>query len=314
MPKNVKNPADYILPLYMNGLSGRMLRMPPPKGKKREIMYVYGHHSSIERNFGVAEYLNRYGGVTVPDLPGFGGMDSFYKIGKKPTLDDMADYLASFIKLRYRKQKFDLTGLSLGFMIITRMLQKYPEIAKQVNILVSFAGFARKDDFKYKKRIYYTFLVGTWFFSRRLPAAFLKYIILRRAFIKLGYAVLEPLFISESDTKIRKASPEERAKRINFEIHLWQSNDVRTYMYMGYTMFTLNLTGQHVDHGVYHIAIEGDRYFNNVRVEEHMRTIFKDFKLVKAKLPSHSPSIIATAKDAAPFLPPSLRRILNQKT
>ncbi len=131
--------ADYILPLNINGLQGRMLRLPSTGRKKREIMYIYGHHSSLERNFGVAEYLNKYGSVTVPDLPGFGGMDSFYKISKEPTLDNMADYLASFIKLRYKKQKFTLTGLSLGFMIITRMLQRYPEIAKQVDVLVSYA-------------------------------------------------------------------------------------------------------------------------------------------------------------------------------
>lgn len=314
MPKAEKNAADYILPLNINGLQGRMLRMPPPKGKKREIMYVYGHHASLERNFGVAQYLNRYGGVTVPDLPGFGGMDPFYKIGKKPSLDNMADYLASFIKLRYRKQKFTLTGLSLGFAVITRMLQKYPEITKQVEVLVSFAGFAHKSDFKYKKRTYYTFRFLTWWLSRRLPAAFIKYVLFRKVVIKFAYAVLEPIFVKGANTKIRNASDEEKTARIDFEVYLWQCNDARTYMDIGHSMFTLDLTGTHVDTSVYHVAIKGDRYFNNLSVEEHMTNIFKDFILIKANLPAHSPSIIATAKDAAPFVPPPLRRILNQKT
>lgn len=313
MPK--KNPmADYILPLNINGLQGRMLRMPPPKGKRREIMYVYGHHASLERNYGVAEYLNKYGGVTVPDLPGFGGMDPFYKIGQAPSLDAMADYLASFIKLRYKShQRFDLTGLSLGFVIITRMLQKYPDIARRVNILVSFAGFAHKDDFKYKKSTYYLFRSGTWFFSRRWPAAFLKYFIFRRWLIKVSYAWFEPMFVKASNTKIRTADEEERRKRIDFEVFLWQSNDARTYMSIGHTMFTLDLTEKHVDHEVYHVAVEGDRYFDNVRVEQHMRRIFKDFILVDAKLPAHAPSIIADAKEAAPYVPPQLRRLLNRK-
>jgi pimeloyl-ACP methyl ester carboxylesterase len=195
MPKPHENMADYMLPLNINGLQGRMLRLPPPKGQRREIMYIYGHHASLERNFGVAEYLNRYGGVTVPDLPGFGGMDPFYKIGKKPTLDNMADYLAAFIKLRYKKKKFTLTGLSLGFVIITRMLQKYPELNKQVEYLVSFAGFAHKDDFKYKKSTYYLLKLSIKFFSLRLVAAFIKYVVFRGPFIRFGYAVFEPLFV-----------------------------------------------------------------------------------------------------------------------
>src|SRR3990167_800480 len=107
MAKTAKKPADVVLPLYMNGLAGRMIKMPPPRGKRREILLISGQHTSIERIFGLAEYLNRYGGVTSPDLPGFGGMNPFYKIGEKPTLDTMADYLAAFVKLRFKKiQKF----------------------------------------------------------------------------------------------------------------------------------------------------------------------------------------------------------------
>jgi pimeloyl-ACP methyl ester carboxylesterase len=310
MPKK-SDMADYILPLNINGLQGRMLRMPRPKGKRREIMYVYGHHSSLERNFGLAEFLNQFGGVTVPDLPGFGGMDPFYKIGRQPTLDNMADYLASFIKMRYKNQRFYLTGLSLGFMVITRMLQKHPEIAKQVDLLVSFAGFAHKDDFRYKKTTYYLFRSGTWFFSKRVPAWFLKNVFFRGIFIRIAYAIFEPIFVNDKNTKIRSATDQEKKERIDFEVYLWQCNDARTYMSIAHTMFTLNLLGTHVDTAVYHVAIAGDRYFENVRVEEHMRAIFKEFVLVDAELPAHAPSIIATAKEAAPFVPPPLRRLLN---
>src|SRR5205085_8468415 len=89
---------QYLSPLSINGMDGRMLYMPAPKNKNRDIVIVYGHHTSIERMFGFARFLNRYGSVTIPDFPGFGGMESFYKIGKKPTIDNLADYLAAFIK------------------------------------------------------------------------------------------------------------------------------------------------------------------------------------------------------------------------
>ena len=81
MGKAEPKPEDYIVPLNMNGLNGRMMHMPAPKGRKREILVLYGHHSSLERWFGLAQVINRYGAVTMPDWPGFGGMDSFYKIG-----------------------------------------------------------------------------------------------------------------------------------------------------------------------------------------------------------------------------------------
>src|SRR5579862_7095222 len=303
MPKRKPVAEDYIRPLNINGLQGRMLKMPSPKSNKREIMFVYGHHASLERWFGVAEYLNRYGGVTIPDLPGFGGMDPFYKIGQKPTLDNMADYLAAFIKLRYKNRKFTIVGLSMGFMIITRMLQKYPELAKQTDLVISFAGFTNKDDFKYRPRTYWTFRSLTLLFSKRVPSIFAG-LLLNRFIIRFGYAVFEPLFVKEENTKIRGAKSEERRKRIDFEVHLWKCNDIRTYMDIAHTMFTLNMRGRHANTAVYHLAIDIDFYFDNVRVEQHMREIYKDVHIIEARVPAHSPSVIATAKDAAPFVRP----------
>src|SRR5687767_12840820 len=114
---NTKRFSDYVVPLEINGLNGRMLKIPPPDGRKREILLIYGHHASLERLQGLVELLNDYAGVTMADLPGFGGMDSFYNIGKKPTLDNMADYLAAVIKLRYRNRRFTIVGVSFGFLV-----------------------------------------------------------------------------------------------------------------------------------------------------------------------------------------------------
>src|ERR1700741_1092962 len=126
----LKGPADHIVPLYINGMNGRMLHIPGPAHTKREILFIYGHHSTLERWWGLVQDLNQYGTVTMPDLPGFGGMDSFYRIGQKPTIDNLADYLAAFIKMHYKKRKFTIAGLSFGFLVATRMLQRYPEMAK----------------------------------------------------------------------------------------------------------------------------------------------------------------------------------------
>src|SRR5262245_17824060 len=93
-------PAEFRVALNMNGLRGRMLRLPPPaKHPRREILLIYGSRSSLESVYGFAKALNECGGVTVPDLPGIGGMQNFYRLNERPSLDTMADYVASFIKL-----------------------------------------------------------------------------------------------------------------------------------------------------------------------------------------------------------------------
>jgi pimeloyl-ACP methyl ester carboxylesterase len=102
--KIIEIPKNYIAPIDINNLKGRCLNLPN-KSSSRKILFIYGHHSSLERWWGLMQALNEYGDVTMPDLPGFGGMDSFYKIGKKPTLDNMADYLKKFIKQHYKEEK-----------------------------------------------------------------------------------------------------------------------------------------------------------------------------------------------------------------
>src|SRR5436190_14586191 len=100
MPESFKDSADFILPLHINGLSGRMLRAKSTTGSQREILLIYGHHAMLERWWSLVQNMRKYGNITMPDMPGFGGMDSFYTIGIRPSIDAYADYLAAFIKLR----------------------------------------------------------------------------------------------------------------------------------------------------------------------------------------------------------------------
>ena len=308
MPKAAKKPADYILPLYMNGLAGRMLRMPPPKNRNREILFIYGHHASLERYFGVAELLNKYGGVTVPDLPGLGGMQSFYRIGEKPNIDTYADYLAAFIKLRFRNKKFIIVGYSLGMPIITRMLQKYPELTKRIQMIASIAGFSHCEDFRFSKKRYWIYRLSAAFFSLRLPAAFYKHLILRPIYIRYTYR-----HMYNAKQKFRGKKAQELKRAIEMEVSLWLNNDHRTYMATGNMMLKLKLPGQgHIDLPIYHAGVVNDHYFNKVMVEQHMRMIYSDFYPGKIKMPAHALSIVATAKDAEPYMPKEFIRVLKK--
>lgn len=306
MPKKTEfNPADYIQPLNMNGLNGRMMHLPARKAGQREMLLLYGSHSSIERMQAFAEELNRYGDITLPDWPGFGDMDSLFKIGEKPSLDAMADYLATFVRLRYKKRRFTIIGMSYGFIVATRMLQKHPQIAKQVDLVVSIAGFARVDDFHVPRRNFYIMKYGTWIFRHRLPSLFAK-LVVRPATIRMTYNAM-----ANRHSKMKGADYAERRLRIDFEVNLWRINDLRTYFYTAYTMFTLDLCGQQVPGvPVYHVAIASDQFFDNHLVEQHLGVIFDKVVVVKAHLPAHMPTVIATAKEVAPFFPAKLRRAL----
>jgi pimeloyl-ACP methyl ester carboxylesterase len=309
MPKKSRNPADYIVPLNMNGLEGRMLRMPAPGTKQaagREVLFVYGSHSSLERWWGVAQVLNRYGAVTAPDLPGFGGMESFYKLGKKPDIDNMADYLAAFIKLRYRRKKVMIVGMSYGFIIATRMLQRYPELTKKVTLLVSIVGFAHKDDFTFSKPRYFLYYWGTKLLTYRLPAAIFRGIALNPWVLRTFYGRTHN---AKHKYKLAK-TPEEVRSIQDVEVGLWRDNDVRTWAYTVNDFLKLDNCKVRVNMPVWHVGVTNDHFFDHNLVEQHMRVIFSDFETATFDMQAHAPSVMADEKEAAALFPAKLRRHL----
>lgn len=309
MPKTEPQPADYIVPLNMNGLEGRMLRLPAKsKSAHREILFIYGQHSSLERWWGLVQHLNKFGAVTMPDLPGFGGMNSLYKIGQPPTIDNLADYLASFIKLRYKHKKVTILAMSLGFVIVTRMFQRYPDLIDKVDMLVSVVGFAHHDDFIYSKKRQTIYRILTRIYSGRIVAAIYQNFFLRPALIRRFYH-----HAYNAREKFAHLSGDEFKRTMDTEIWLWQINDLRTQMKTNLEMFKLNNCDRRVNLPVWHVASKKDRYFDHNRVEEHMRLIFTDFKIFFTKDPNHAPTIIADAKAAAPFVPPGLYKLLSQQ-
>lgn len=312
MPHKVlKNPADYVVPLNMNGLEGRMLRLPAPKTKKasqREILFVYGHHSSLERWWGLMLALNHYGAVTMPDLPGFGGMDSFYKIGKKPTLDNMADYLAAFIKLRYRRKKVVICGLSFGFIVVTRMLQRYPELTKKVTLLVSLVGFAHKDDFTFSKPRRYGYILATRMLSHRLPATIFRYTALNSWVLQTFYG-----HTHNAKNKLGLANDKEELEMLKkVEVGLWHDNDVRTWAFTTAEFLTFDNCKAQVKLPLWHITAAKDHYFDHNIVEQHLQIIFTDVQTAEYDLGAHTPTVIADEKIASGLLPAKLRRHLSR--
>ncbi|MDQ3123485.1 MAG: alpha/beta hydrolase [bacterium] len=301
-------PEEYVVPLNMNGLRGRMLRMPPPKNKKREMLVVYGHHSSLERMYSIAEVLNDYGGVTMPDLPGFGGMDSFYKIGEKPHLDTMADYLASVVKLRYKNRRVTIAGISYGFIVVTRMLQRYPELTKKVDMLISVVGFAHHEEFTFSRKRKFLYRLGTKIFSQSVPAAIFRSTILHPF-------ILRNFYKNTHNAKIKFAglSEDETKNLAEFEVVLWRLNDLRTHMATNNSFLYVDNCIARVNLPVYHIGVDMDHYFDKELVEQHMRVIFNDFQYINAPVDRHMPNVIAGKEESAVLFPRKIRTLLNKK-
>ena len=282
------------------------MHLPSINKSKREILFIYGQHSSLERLWGLTLEMNKLGAVTVPDLPGLGGMTSLYKIGKPATIDNMAEYLASFIKFKYKNKTFTILGMSLGFAIVTRMLQKYPELVKRVDFVISAAGFSHHDDLTFSPTRMFLYTNASRVFSRRVPAFLFRHIALQPIVLRAIYHRTH-----NAKEKFSQASPEDFEQMMQAEIQLWHINDVRTQFKNYLEMFYLDNTKVRIDLPVYYVASQFDHYFDIVKVEEHMRRIFTDFTIFRSAATGHAPSIVATAEDAAPFVPEELKKLMN---
>jgi pimeloyl-ACP methyl ester carboxylesterase len=304
-------PDEFLSALNINGMKGRILNVPHKKNYKKknspEILMIYGHHSSLERMYSLVQNISAYGNVTMPDLPGFGGMDSFYTINKLPNLDNMADYLATFIKLNYKKKKFNIVGMSYGFLVVTRMLQKYPDIARQVNIIVSIVGFSHSSDFMLSKKFYNNLLYGSKIAKTSLVSFVIDKIVLRRSFIRYSYNRQAHI-----NVKLKDANQAELAKRINFEIYLWKINDVRTYFYTTEEFLKIDLTGNKVKDELHHISVRNDQYFSLQNVEANLNKIYEKVTVHIANIPNHAPTVISDVKEAGHIIPNTLKPYLKK--
>jgi pimeloyl-ACP methyl ester carboxylesterase len=309
MAKRTLNAKDYIQPLNMNGLQGRMLRMPST-GSSREILVIYGHHALLERWWGLIQNFGAYGTVTMPDLPGFGGMDSFYKIGQKPTIDNFADYLASFMKLRYKRRRVVIVGISFGFVVATRMLQRYPDLAKRVDIVVSAAGFTHHDDFKFTKRRMLTYRTATRIVSWPVVASLFRHTALSPWVLRMAYARTHNAKHKFAEVA---ALPERFEAMMDVEIDLWHMNDVRTHFVTTNEFLRVDNCQKQIPLKVWHVYGKHDQYFDEKVVEQHLRVIFDDYESAVINMENHVVSVLADKKETAPFIPQKLRRYLSQK-
>ncbi len=134
-------------------MEGRELEVRDARPRNRKILLVGDPGMKIEDITSFAQELGIFGDVLLPDLPGLGGMQSFMKIGQKPTLANYSAYLASYVKLRFRND-FEIVTLGDSLPIVIGMLQRFPSVAARTKQLVALGGHIHYHDLKmsYGKR------------------------------------------------------------------------------------------------------------------------------------------------------------------
>lgn len=253
------------------------------------------------------DLFSKHASITMPDLPGFGGMDSLYTVGRTASIDALADWLAEFVRLTYHDRKVTIVGMSLGFVIVTRMLQRHPELIGRVNKLVSLFGFASSNDFKMSasSKFWNSLLAKT--FSLPITSDFYRLLLLNPFVLRAGYHKTK-----NARQKFEGLSIEQKHDNMEFEIKLWQANDLRTHMQTAAEFLDFDNTHTKVNLPVYHVAVHNDRYFNNQSVENHFRQVFSDYHLiVELSGGTHAPTVVRTAAEAEPLTPKEMLDILG---
>jgi len=214
--KNISIADQYTTSINLAGLGSKIMYIPADGHKNHNILMVYGHFGTLSNYLKLAKDLTKYGNVTVPELPGFNNHESLYKIHDKPTIDELAEYLITVVNYRFRKKKVTIVGVGFGTVVVTRMLQRHPSIAKRVNIVISIDGMAHHDDLSSltsaKRRLYATlFRIYSW----RLPSEIIKN-------SNLPDSLLERIYCIKNKNTQKQS---EKQRLID-----WRSHDFRTYM------------------------------------------------------------------------------------
>jgi pimeloyl-ACP methyl ester carboxylesterase len=294
----------------MNGIKGKMLYKPSQKkDSKLNILIVTGKNVSLESLIGVAEDLSKYGSVTCPNLPGYGGMQNFFRIKEKPSIDSFADYMAAFIKLKFNRKRLVIFGVEEGFVIITRMLQRYPQLAKKIDLLFCVSSIAHKDDLKIGRvdRFFYSKL--TLFFSFRPFSSIYRIIFLQPPIFYFFYlrstiGIAKYKGLGKADLKII----------LKNEMKLRLSGNIRTRMRISHEIINLDNCQQRINLPIWHLTGIADSLINNNNTEQHLRIIFNGYNNIQlSPKPGLAKLYKSVQTEPARLIPPKVKQLLRQQ-
>lgn len=299
-----------IKPYIYKTLKGRFVHLPAArKDAKRTFVVLYGQHATLERIMPIMEALTEYGDVYGVDNPGFGGMDSSYRIKEYPSLDFYAGHLKYFIDTHIpAERQLTLLGISFGFQIVTKTLALYPELNKRTETAMSFVGFVHHQDFSmplsYSVPLLYFMANGGRFWLGSKIAE----LCLKEPIIVGVYQLTKPIQV-----KFRSLPKEEAKRYAREQAWLWRVNDARTHAATAWDFFKKNdLTGHTIDATVIHVGVPNDHLFDNSRISAELKQIYNKVELYDMELENHAPLDVETPDKVHSLMPDTLKVVLRR--
>ena len=278
-----------------------------------KILFLYGSQALLERYKAITENFSEYGEVITPDLPGLGGMDSFYKIGMVPTIDNYADYVAAVIAYKFKNnESFTIVGFSFGMQIATNLLQRYPDLAPRVGLLVSMFGVVDSESIKFARH------------TRVLYRPLLK--IMGTPFLSgLGSVVMASPLFGWTVRRLRtgqlkqypdiQANPAMIAPIIDMELRMWRTNDIRTAAYSWLQFLAYKAPTNTVNLKLVHIFAPVDKYVDHAKLIEKFSSIYQGgVEEYQADVVKHSPYVTAGASEVKDTIPTEVRKQLAKRS
>jgi len=299
----------HIKPYIFNDLQGRYGHWPARDATAtRTFVVVYGQHASIERLIPIVEALREFGDVYVADNPGFGGMEAAYKVGNYPDLPFYAAHLNHFITEHIpADRQLTLLGISFGFQMITELVANYPAVAARTETAISFVGFVNPGDFDAPPLYTFILLKVLANGSRtRLGAGLFKLVVHEPVIVGI-YRATKPI-----QAKFKTLSGPEAKRYAREQARLWVINDHRTHGATAWDFFKKNdLTMYRSNVPAIHIGVPNDHIFDNTKVAEELKAMYKEITIMELNLPNHAPLDIDTPEQVRAILPPALLPVLS---
>jgi len=290
------------------GLHGRYAHWPASsRDAKRTFVLIYGQHATLERIEPIAQALSDYGDVYAVDTPGFGGMESSYKIKQYPSLDFMAGHLSHFVnKYVQTKRLITFMGISFGLQIITSALDKDHLLAKRTEEAISFAGFVSYKDFSMpiSYQIFFMYLLanlGRTYIGSKIIKVFTTAPMLR--FI---YFAARPFNVQH------KSLPKHKSQDyLDQQIWLWQNNDARTHAATGWDFLRkTDMTSLRLPVSMVHVGVPRDHLLKNAQVSAELRIMYKSVIILDLNLNSHTSLDLDSSDKIRQLLPATLKELL----
>lgn len=277
--------------INIGGLRGRLVKYESQTTGNNKFLIVSGHHTAHERMISFAEFLADYGDVYMVDLPGFGGMDSFRKIGKSISYDNYAEFLYTILKTQKLTKDVTVFSVSVGTQFVTRLFQKYPESQKWVSQSIGFVGFGAAKDFAMGGIYKFIILIYATLASTRVGALLAKIILLNRYSLKAAMTLF-----SKFKSKMKTDDTALRKMFIQMEVYLWIVNDMRTQSLTTLMMFNTDLrkySDDLITVPFHNIVTKEDQYFDTKEINKTFRDMYTMYKPHYLEMGAHMPSMIA---------------------